>query len=140
MVRNSPVRSRWSLSLPMTSKHNQKLPLTTKRHATSKPWEIKSGPTFVLRISVLNLGIFRQTFFSRSLEFCLVLREKVIFLLRTTPAALGHVLSDQVIFSPKTFLFQVDFVLSRESLDVIFVWNLLTMKILKKIAQWSAEL
>ena len=71
-------------------------------HATPNLWKTRSGPTFVPPNLVLNLGIFRQTFFSRSLEFCLVLREKVIFFLRSTPAALGRVLSDQVVFSPKT--------------------------------------
>ena len=71
-------------------------------HATPNLCKIKCGPTFELPNLVLNLRIFRQTFFSRSLEFCLVLREKVIFFLRTTPAALGRVLSDQVVFSPKT--------------------------------------
>ena len=71
-------------------------------HATPNLCKIKCGPTFELPNLVLNLGIFRQTFFSRSLEMNLVLREKVIFFLRTTPAALGRVLSDQVVFSPKT--------------------------------------
>ena len=48
-------------------------------HATPNLWKTRSGPTFVLPNLVLNLGIFRQTFFSRSLEFCLVLREKYFF-------------------------------------------------------------
>ena len=91
--------------------------------ATPNLCKIKCGPTFELPILVLNLGIFRQTFFSRSLEMNLVLREKVIFFLRTTPAALGRVLLDQVVFSPKTAsCFEWVFSLHKDCW-MIFLWS-----------------
>ena len=66
--------------------------------------EKKANSVFnlVLPNSVINLEMFQTTFFPKSVEIHLVSYEKVDFFLRTIYAALDHIFSDNVVFSPKT--------------------------------------